>query len=163
VFPYLMIDGDPTIWGVAQGAETSLTSQPDGTVSIEVISPLAGLLLLSSKSATVVSFTLGDGGDVIPSENKFATPVIYLPSPAGLTDGSPVYALPSATNLTTLADQITAAMRAGKSVTIDYGGPVARGVLTLNGATLSFVVLCPLAPGGGPAKVVPDGMVIPKA
>jgi hypothetical protein len=37
-------------------------------------------------------------------------------------------------------------MSGGTVVTVDLGGPADDGVVVLNGAALSFVVLCPATP-----------------
>jgi hypothetical protein len=147
MFSHLTIDDDPTIWVLAQAVDGSPLTQAGSTVSIPVIAPLAGTLLLSRRAATVTVFTYGDGEDVIPSEAKLANPVVYVPTATGLNNGSPVYVLPSTVDLAALTSDLVAAMKAGSLVTIDYGGPVGGGVLTVNGGTLSFVVLCPVNPG----------------
>lgn len=151
---FISIEADPTGWVLAGAFDVSLLSGPDDAVSIPVAAPLAGTLLVSRKSAASVAvFTLGDSGDVIPSAVKFATPVLYLPSPNGYTPsgtgpagGSLVYELPAGSDLATLGGEIAAAMSAGSSLSIKYGNPISNGTLWLNGATVPFVVLCPVTP-----------------
>jgi len=62
--------------------------------------------------------------------------------------GSPprFYGLPPLVNLAALEAEITAAMSGGTVVTVDLPGPSQNGVAVLNGAALSFVVLCPATP-----------------
>jgi hypothetical protein len=151
---FISVEADPTGWVLAEPSDASLISRPGDTVSIPVAAPLAGTLLISRKSAASVAvFTLGESGDVIPSAVKFATPVLYLPSPNGYTlsatgpaGGSLVYQLPAGSDLTALGSEIAAAMSAGSSLSIKYGNPVSNGTLWLNGAAVPFVVLCPVTP-----------------
>ena len=49
-------------------------------------------------------------------------------------------------NLAALEAEITAAISGGTVVTVDLPGPSQNGVAVLNGAALSFVVLCPATP-----------------
>lgn len=143
---YLQIEGDPTKWWPAQPFTASqLTGQP---LSIQVLEPAMGTLVLSGKAASVVVFEAssqtGPDGTVGPE-----APSIYVPTGAGLSTGHLGYELPASANLTNLANQIMASMRSGQSETITLNG---GGTLVLNGATLSFVVLLsPVGPSvGGP-------------
>jgi hypothetical protein len=45
-----------------------------------------------------------------------------------------------------LEAEITAAMSGGTVLTVDLAGPTDNGAVVLNGAALSFVVLCPATP-----------------
>jgi hypothetical protein len=49
-------------------------------------------------------------------------------------------------NLAALETEIIAVMSAGTVVTVNLGGPADNGVAVLNGAALSFAVLCPATP-----------------
>jgi hypothetical protein len=158
----MLVSGDPTVWTLAQPVAASPLSQLGDVVQIAVAGPLTGSLLLSGRSAaSVVVFNPSPldqpsgGGEVIPSGVEPATPAIYLPSSTGPALGATLYGLPSITNLTTLGNNIAAAMSAGSSLTIDYGTAAVGGVLTLNGATLPFVVLCPMTPSADGPKAVP--------
>jgi hypothetical protein len=139
VFSYLKINGDPTVWELADPVQASPLAQPGATFSISVVKPLTGTLLLSRTSPGVAVFNTNPSGAIVPSGSEFGTPVLYLPSPTGLVGGQPVYPLPPGTNLTKLVGEISAALSAGSELTIDFTG----GVLTLNGATVRFVVVCP--------------------
>ena len=153
MFGCLTIDGDPTLWSLAKSVSTHPLSGHEDVVSVAITMPLAGTMLLSRRSVTGAEvYNQGDSGEVIPGNFvTLTTPVLYLPSSTGLADDEPVYELPSATNLTTLGSNIAAAMRSGSSLTIDYGSPVSKGILWLNGATVPFVILCPPTPAKSPA------------
>jgi hypothetical protein len=132
---YLQIEGDPTRWFPTNPFQASqLTGQP---LSIPVIAPAQATLVLSGKSGSVAVFEVPSsqpGPTVEPQ-----TPCIYVPTAAGLSTGHVGYALPANVNLADLANQIVATMRNGHNQTITLSG---GGTLVLNGATLSFVVLC---------------------
>jgi hypothetical protein len=145
---YLQIEGDPTEWWPAQAFEASqLTGQP---LSIPVLGPLQGTLVLSGKAANVAVFdSSAQPGPTIESQ----VPSVYVPTAAGLSAGHTGYELANNVNLTDLANQIIAAMQSGHGQTIALNG---GGALVLNGATLPFVVLCQQAPPmvGAPAPVL---------
>jgi hypothetical protein len=63
--------------------------------------------------------------------------------------------LPASADLVSLASEITAVMHSGGRQTVALGG--SGGALVLNGAELSFAVLCPV-PKAPP--VVPTGPVV---
>jgi hypothetical protein len=85
-------------------------------------------------------------------------PAIYVPTATGPSAGNVGYELPTSVNLATLASQITALMSGGGSQTITLG-TASGGTVVLNGATLSFVVLCQATTSGGltgsPAGSIP--------
>jgi hypothetical protein len=142
---YLQIAGDPTKWWLAQAIQPSqLTGQ---ALSVEVEAPLAGTLLLSTKSASAAVVSEGAAAHNL----VISYPVIYLPTAAGPTAGFAGFELPASADLATLASQITTLMSAGGHQVIALGG--SGGTLVLNGAALSFVVLCP-----GPPPVMAGGV-----
>jgi hypothetical protein len=128
---YFQVTGDPTQWSPVQSLQ--LTGQ---ALTIEAAAPLAGALVLSPKFAGVAVFTQSP----IATALDLASPVIYLPTATGPSASSAGYALPASANLTTLASQIAALMLNGTSQTIALAD---GGELVLNGANLSFAVLCP--------------------
>jgi hypothetical protein len=131
---YFQVTGDPTQWSPVQSLQASqLTGQ---ALTIEVAAPLAGALVLSPNFAGVAVFTQSP----IATALDLASPVIYLPTATGPSASSAGYALPASANLTTLASQIAALMLNGTSQTIALAD---GGELVLNGANLSFAVLCP--------------------
>ena len=145
---YLQIEGDPTQWWPAQPFGASqLTGQP---LSIPVLGPLHGTLVLSGKAANVAVFN--SSAQPAPTI-KSQVPSVYVPTAAGLSAGHVGYELPTSANLDDLASQIIAAMQSDHYQTITLNG---GGALVLNGATLPFVVLCQQAPPmvGGPAPVL---------
>lgn len=145
---YLQIEGDPTKWWLGQAIQASqLTGQ---ALSIEVDAPLAGTLLLSPRSASVAVFNEGAAANQL----DLTYPVIYVPTATGPSAGSAGFELPASPDLATLAGEITALMNNGSRQTIPLGA--SGGALVLNGATLSFVVLCPAT-----APRVPTGSAPP--
>lgn len=144
---FLQIDDDPTKWLLDPPTDaSSLTGQ---TPRFQVKAPLAGTLLLSSRvAASAAVFDLPAEG-AAPSALAIATPVIYVPTGTGPSAGSAGYELPPFVVLPDLADQIATSMRDGSSQTIALGGTEFGGTLVLNGAALSFVVLCPATSAGG--------------
>ena len=136
---YVQIQGDPTQWWLAVPVQPGqLTGK---TLSVQVQAPLAGTLLISPKAANVA---FGTGTE--PTALDVTAPTIYIPTATGPAAGSAGYALPASVNLATLAGQITTLMDHGSSQTIALGASGAT--LALNGATLSFVVLCPATAAG---------------
>lgn len=156
-YPYLQIEGDPTIWMLSAAIDASaLTSrQPfqaaivaglNGTLTLG----RNGTLILSSRAASAV---LSGIGNAIPSGGHLVSPsFLYLPSATGLKPGTPGYALPPEADPAALQNEITAAMSQSKFCTI----PSSNGVLVLNGATLPFVVLFP-AITAVPSNAIPSG------
>lgn len=138
---YLQIEGDPTRWFPTNPFQASqLTGQP---LTIPVTAPACATLVLSGKSASVAVCNM-PSGQAAPDGLELQVPSIYVPTPAGLSAGHVGYELPTDVDLTDLANQIMASMRSGHGQTITLGG--AGGALVLNGATLSFVVLCQQSP-----------------
>jgi hypothetical protein len=137
---YLQIGDDPTQWWPTDPFQASqLTGQP---LSIPVSSPLQATLVLSGTAASVAVFNQ-PSAPVGPAIEPQA-PSIYVPTSAGLSAGHVGYELPADVNLQNLASQIVATMQSGSTQTITLGGT--GGTLVLNGATLSFVVICQQSP-----------------
>jgi hypothetical protein len=143
VTSYLQIEGDPTRWFPTNPFHASqLTGQP---LSIPLIAPAQATLVISGKAGSVAVFE-------VPSSQPGPTiepqaPTIYVPTAGGLSAGHVGYDLPANVNLTELANQIIASMKSGHTQAITLSG---GGTLVLNGATLSFVVLCqPIVLGVG--------------
>lgn len=145
----LRIEGDPTIWRLAQLVDISQWTGE--TISETVTAPLSGTLVLSRRVASVAAFNEFDVMGGVPNDAviqtaaiNLATSSIYLPTSSGPSAGSHGYVLPSSVNLAKLAAEISAAMGAGSQLTIPLGsGPVGGAVVVLSGAALPFVVLCP--------------------
>ncbi len=137
MFSYLQIADDPTKWWLSQPADVSHLTGP--TARFEVKAPLAGMLLLSVKAAPSVALVNVPVQPVTPKVVAMTAPAIYLPTAAGASAGSAGYELPASVDLGNLANQITTLVGAGHTQPIALGS----GTLVLNGASLSFVVLCP--------------------
>ena len=137
MFSYLQIADDPTKWWLSQPADVSHLSGP--TARFEVTAPLAGLLLLSVKAAPSVALVNVAVQPATPKVVAMTASAIYLPTAAGPSAGSAGYELPASVDLGTLANQITTLVGAGDTQPIS----LSSGTLVLNGASLSFVVLCP--------------------
>jgi hypothetical protein len=150
---YIQIGDDPTKWWLSQPIEASqLTGQP---LSVGVTAPVTGTLVLSGKFASVVVFDQASGA---PSQNlDVPAQTIYVPTTAGISAGHVGYELPASADLATLASQSATAMQGGHSQTVTLGGNSAGGTLVLNGATLSFVVLCKQYSPPPPPVAVGDG------
>lgn len=148
---YLQIAGDPTKWWPVQPFSASqLTGQP---VSIQIVSPVNGYLVISPRAADVAVFELNQAP---PAALSIQVPGIYVPNAAGLAVGHAGYQLPASADLGNLVGQITASMHGGSSQSIALGGTASGGTLVLNGATLSFAVVFAGAPIGPPVQgVVP--------
>jgi hypothetical protein len=146
----IQIEGDPTKWWLPQPIHASqLTGQP---LSVQVSAPVVGTLVLSGKPGSVAVFDLPSGQ--APGYLDVPEPSIYVPSPSGISEGHVGYELPASADLQNLASQVAASMRDGHSQTITLGGTASGGTLVLNGATLSFAVLCqqypPMVGGSAP-------------
>jgi hypothetical protein len=137
----LKIQGDQTQWGL----RTVPPLDPgwnDGPVAIDIITPVAGTLILSPTRVGSFALTAGiygngwqPGGPAV-----LVAPYLYIPNVAGLTTTSPGYPLAADSNLTDLRQSIMDAMTTGSTVSVNvdvFGG----GVVILNGAQLPFAVL----------------------
>ena len=148
---YIEIAGDPTKWWPGQPFSASqLTGQP---VSIQIVSPVSGVLVISPRAAGVAVFETNQAS---PGLLGIQVPGIYVPSAAGLAMGHAGYQLPASPNLENLTSQITTLLTEGSRQNITLGGSASGGTLVLNGATLSFAVVFQGAPIGPPVQgVVP--------
>ncbi|MGD0605766.1 MAG: hypothetical protein ABSA53_19490 [Streptosporangiaceae bacterium] len=137
---YLLVEGDPTQWGLSERIMTGLT---DGDpVALAVATPLAGTLLLAPRRAGSLFVQQVPGGLTgwVPCV-KLPAPALYLPRPAGVAPHSPWYTLAAGTDLGALQEDILAAMRDGALITVSASLGGSDGTLVLNGAELPFAVL----------------------
>lgn len=133
---YLQIAGDPTRWWPGQPFHASqLTGQP---VSVQIVSPVTGYLVISPRASGVAVFELNHAA---PDPLDIHVPGIYMPTAAGLAVGHAGYQLPDSADLADLAGQLTALMLDARSQAVTLGGDASGGTLVLNGATLSFAVV----------------------
>ncbi len=138
---YLQVGGDPTLWVPEQPVNPSQLTAP--TVSVPIIAPLFGTLLISSKAASIALVDPGDAG-AIPSDADVLVESLYVPTATGASRSFTGYQLAPGTNLADLQTQIATLMTKGTSQAIPLGGVPLHGVVVLNGATLPFVVLAPV-------------------
>jgi hypothetical protein len=144
----MWIEGDPNVWRLRDDVgEADLTGSRE-PLHLEVLSPLAGTLLLSPKASVALYDTLSSRHPVYP--NGFIPlepPMLYLPSMTVLKTRDSAYPLEFAllpdTNLERLEREIAAAMTRSTVHKVQFDSVDETGVLVLNGATLPFVVLCP--------------------
>ena len=145
----LHIEGDPTPWMLAETQPAEPTwlraSEP---VALAVTKPLPGTLILSPRCAGSIALlpraVQSDGGWTPCAE--LASARIYLPSPVGAPVTAPGYELAAPdTDLTALESRITSAMCDGSVIAVAVSTLTGPGVIALNGAVLSFVILAPPA------------------
>jgi hypothetical protein len=145
---FLRVEGDPTLWGLAE-LDVAPSLAAHDPVALEVVSPLAGTLLLAPlRAGSIVVSTprAGPGGGWVPCV-KLQSPYLYLPSTTGVAAHSPGYLLIAPdTDLETLKQDIMAAMREGTFHTVNVSFAGTTGVAMLNGAELPFVVLAAAEP-----------------
>jgi hypothetical protein len=147
MFSVLRIEGDPTDWFIDPPV-TAGQLTAGAPVALPLASPLAGRIVLSPRAAGSIAVMEPPPGHAhIPSGAKLPDPCLYLPSPAGPSSQTS-YPLAPLTDLAALENQIAGAMSAGTFVTVELTAVAHTGVLVLNGAALSFAVLCPASPAG---------------
>lgn len=145
----IRIEGDPTSWALTSPVEPSQVAASGEPVVLPLSEPLAGRLLLSPRSvASVVFFqpAADPRHGVVPNGVRLPEQCLYVPSATGPdphSNPARYYLLPTSTDLATLEAQITAAMSGGTTISVEFTGPGDPGVIMLNGAAMSFVVLCP--------------------
>lgn len=146
----LRIEGDPTSWTLTAAIDAGQLLASGAPVAAPVSAPLAGRLLLSPRAVgSVVYLQPPDVHGHIPSGAQLPQPCLYVPSATGPDPHSNpprYYSLPPLVNLAALEAEISAAMSAGTFVTVALPSMSGNAVAVLNGAALSFVVLCPATP-----------------
>jgi hypothetical protein len=148
---YIQIEGDPSKWFIEDPFPASeLTGgQP---LSVTSAAPIEGLMVLSSRSASVAIFNVAQEAPA-PLGLPGTGSIIYLPTATGPSAGHVGFELAAGADPMTLSSQIADAMHGGHSQTIELSG---GGTLVINGATLAFVVLAPVGVGGS----TPHGPVV---
>jgi hypothetical protein len=138
----LYVDSDPTGWYIEDGSLTlSQLTGSDQVLSVPVLHPVRGTLLLSpSAFGSIVLTGPPPGTEGMPSDADVQTPQVYLPSATGITDNWSGY--PLSDNPADTQNRILQAMGTGDMISIAIGSLLSAGQVFLNGATLSFVVLC---------------------
>jgi hypothetical protein len=136
---FLSIEGDPTPWGLTDLAQTVVPQLTAGQpVALEVVTPLAGTLLLSPRRAgSLVLVPSPPGGGWVPCV-RLPSLYLYLPSTAGLTAHSPGHVLagPDA-DRQAVQHKILTAMSRGTACTVS----ISTGTVVIHAAQLTFAVL----------------------
>jgi hypothetical protein len=156
VYARLQTGTDPATWyfdAASYDAVAVALAAPGAPLTVEVIAPLKGQLVLNPRAAGSVALTLpvmpvgyNPSGLTLPGST-----LLYVPSATGPTHQAPGYVLAGGQDLAALEQEIVTAMTAGTTLTLtlDVALP-GKGVLTLSGGTLAFAVICPPAPVTGP-------------
>jgi hypothetical protein len=147
MYTILIFEGDPTNWCLPGTNSATVAQQlSQGPVSLPVISPLVGDLIVSARAAgSVAILDVISPVSWVPSGNKGPASVLYVPSAAGPTAQFPGYELPVRTDVDGLEQDIIAAMQAGQPLATNVTTAKGSGVVMLDGATLPFAVICPVA------------------
>lgn len=147
MYVIINVAGDPTSWWTESFASGSALAAElaQGPVNVPVFYPVKGNLLLSPL-ASVSVFDVLPTVSWIPSGVQAPVATLYVQASPPATHFSG-YTLPVGTNLVDLASEIMSAMKEPPSrVTVGvHSGPNAGSAL-LNGATLTFAVICPPPP-----------------
>lgn len=147
---YIRIEGDPTCWQLRPAIDPEQLTASTAPTELAVSDPLAGTLLLSRRlfGSVVILSPPPDSGH-IPNGLILTEPCLYVPSTTGPDPHSNpprYYQLDRSEDLQALRAKITAAMSGGTFITVNVTGRADTGVVVLNGAALSFVVVCPATP-----------------
>jgi len=151
MYNVLRIEGDPASW-ILENAQIQAVAQElagsSGPVTLQVVAPLQGRLVLSAKSAGSVVLLAPPGGvGWVPGGIRLPRAHLYVPSATGPTVEIPGYTLAQSADLGSLEQDIVAAMRDGTFLTVEIAEGSQSGILVLNGAALPLAVLCPPNPG----------------
>ena len=148
MYARLQTGNDPANWyfdSAGYDAVASALTPPGAPVTVDVLAPLKGQLVLNPRAAGSVALTLpvmpvgwNPSGLPLPS-----APLLYVPSVTGPTAEAPGYVLASGQDPAALHQEIVTAMTAGTTLTLTLHVPLpGKGVLALSGAALSFAVIC---------------------
>lgn len=142
---FVGIGTEPTAWVVESADPETVAaqlSQATGPVALPVIDPLQGQLIVSPSAAATISVQRPPPvHGWHPSHLALPQrPILYLPSPTGVSQHSPGYPLDPNTDLAVLEQQIIEAMSGGTILSVEVAD-IQGGVVLLNGAALPFAVL----------------------
>lgn len=147
MYVIINVAGDPTSWWTMSFASGSaLAAQlAQGPVNVPVFYPVIGNLLLSPAGSVSV-FDVPPTVSWIPSGVQVPVATLYVQASPPATH-LPGYTLPAGTDLESLAGEIMSAMKepASRITVAVHSGPYAGSTL-LNGATLTFAMICPPPP-----------------
>jgi hypothetical protein len=143
----LRIGTDPTTWYFESDQYDTVAARlapPGKPFVVDVFSPLEGRLVLNPLAAGSVAVT--NPIDPIgwnPNGAFLAkSPGVYVPSASGPHTSLPGYVLAPGYKLEALETEIIEAMTGKTMLTVTLEVGLRGGVLALNGATLSYAVLC---------------------
>jgi hypothetical protein len=137
---FLKIQGDPTSWTLR--AAPPQDGWNDGPVAIDIVSPVAGILILSPARAGSFALTpeIWGNGWVHGTPIELVSRYLYIPTTSGLTAASHGYPLAAQYDLPALQQRIMDAMTTGSTLPVNVD-VLGSGVVILNGAQLPFAVL----------------------
>lgn len=142
MYVVITIAGDPTSWWTESYTDANelVAELASGPVNVEVFYPVKGNLLIS-KGASLAILDVPPSVSWIPSGAQAPVATLYVQAgPAADFSG---YTLPVGTNLADLESQITAAMHGRNEIKVLVSSATGSGVAILNGASLTFAVVCP--------------------
>lgn len=141
----ITIAGDPTSWWTKSfaNAEALVAELAQGAVNVPVFYPVEGNLLISMR-ASVAILDVPPVVSWIPSGVRAPEATLYVETePTADFSG---YTLPAGTDLAHLQNEITTAMNGPSVITVPVSSSRGSGVAVLNGASLTFAVVCPPRP-----------------
>jgi hypothetical protein len=141
---FLLVQGDPTLWGLDEEYAGSPPWLTKPSSALAVVTPLSGKLLLAPRHAgSLVLYPppeAHDDGGWVPCIRLPAS-YLYLPSTTGVSLPTPGYALAPGTDLNTLQREILNTMDTGSLLQVGVSVDGIAGAVSLDGAHLPFVVL----------------------
>lgn len=148
MYVVIKIAGDSTSWWTKSytDANALVAELAQGPANVPVFYPIIGNLLIS-RLASVAILDVPPSVSWIPSDTQAPVATLLVESgpvaePAGSSD-SPAYTLPVGTNLDELASKIMSAMSGSSTTTVNVSSGPYSGLAVLNGASLTFAVVCP--------------------
>jgi hypothetical protein len=151
MYGVLLIDGAAVAWTVDLPDLHSTAqeiAQATGPIVLPALVPaggqvVSGRLVLSPQTAGTVALTELPEPGWIPSYAVAPQARICVPSAAPASDVPYSYTLTARTDPEQLESDVTDAMQNGTTLTLDVSTDTGQGVVVLNGARLSFVVIIP--------------------
>jgi hypothetical protein len=141
---FLLVEGDPTLWGLDEEYAGSPPWLTEHSSALAVVTPLSGMLLLAPRHAgSLVLYPAPeqpDRGGWVPCI-RLPVSYLYLPSTTGVSLPTPGYPLAPGTDINTLQREILNAMDTGSLLQVGVSVDGRAGTVSLDGARLPFVVL----------------------
>lgn len=142
MYVVITIAGDPTSWWTDNATDaTALAAElARGPANVPIIYPVKGNLLISAK-ASVTILDVPPSQSWIPSGGQAPVATLYVQAaPTAEFSG---YTLPVGTNLDELQKEILATMAKERAFKVLVSSGTDHGIAVLNGASLTFAVVCP--------------------